>query len=296
MKFDFFTLGGRFYWEDIYHHQGWRIQRHAKTTQYRLLDPHDIRRDSGYFGQCKETLLKYIEAYEVDEPQEDTVIILHSFGRTKNSVHYLAESLKDLHMNVIVMNYASLKKSLLAHSQLLSQFLKNIEIKRNLYIINVGTACLLTRKLLSDSNNYRSYNIKRILDIAPKNSGSDLAELLAGNKLFRFLLGPMLVDITTRKAITVPKIPQEIEHGIIFCPSKIHNFIQNILKRFDSFPFLTPPSEQSYAENIKTINEPTFFPLENQELFDNCKQYILTGTFLPDEVDDDNDEKIAAPQ
>ena len=77
------------------------------------------------------------------------------------------------------------------------------------------------------------------------------------------------------------------------CAQEVQNFLQNILKRFDSFPFLTPPSEQSYAENTKTITDQTFFPLESQELFDNCKQYILTGTFLPDEAEDKESEKIA---
>ena len=52
MKFDFFTLGGRFRWEDIYNYQGWRIQRHVKNRRYRLLDSNDVRRDSGSFAHC----------------------------------------------------------------------------------------------------------------------------------------------------------------------------------------------------------------------------------------------------
>ena len=42
MKFNFFTLGGRFRWEDIYNYHDWRIQRNIQTGKYRLLDPNDI--------------------------------------------------------------------------------------------------------------------------------------------------------------------------------------------------------------------------------------------------------------
>lgn len=285
MKFDFFTLGGRFRWEDIYNYQGWRIQRNIKNKRYRLLDSQDIRRDSGSFIHCKETLLKYINAYELQTPHEDTVIILHSFARTKNSIQYLAETLKEANINVISVNYASLYKNLNAHTNLLTQFLQNIEIKRNLYIINVGAACLLTRKLLNSSNNYHHYHIARVLDINPINSGSDLAELLASSKIFRYIFGPMLSDITTRKVANLPKLPQDIEHGIIFCPSTMQKLTRKILSRFDSFPFLTPPNEKSYADNIKTIHESTFFPLENRDLIINCLQYITSGTFIDDDDD-----------
>lgn len=282
MKFDFFTLGGRFRWEDIYNYQNWRIQRHIKNRKYRLLDPHDIRRDSGSFGKCQSTLLKYIKACEITDNDDDTVIILHNFARTRNSVQYLADSLKETNKNIIAINYASLHKNINAHVQLLSQFLQNIEIKKNLYFINVGAACLITRKLLNTGNNYRLFHIAGVLDINPLNSGSDLAELLSQKDFFRYLLGPMLTDIKTKQALNIPKLPQDLQHGIIFCPSILQTLLKKLLSRFESFPFITPPSEQSYADKIKTITETTFFPLENRDLVLNCIHYLTTGNFIDD--------------
>ncbi len=285
MKFDFFTLGGRFRWEDIYNYQNWRIQRHIKTKNYRLLDPYNIRRDSGSFSKCQNRLLKYIQAYELNIDSEDTVLIIHGFGRTSNSVKYLADMLKETNKNIVSVNYASLHKNINAHVQLLTQFLQNLEIKRNLYIINIGAACLLTRKLLNNNNNYHLYNIAGVIDINPMNSGSDLAELLSMQKIFCMLFGPMLLDIATKQALNFPKLPQDIPHGIIFCPSTLQVFIKKMLKRFESFPFLTPPSEQSYADNIKYICDSTFFPLENKDLILNCIQYICYGNFIDDSDD-----------
>jgi len=284
MKFTFFTLGGNFFWEDIYNYQDWIIQRNIATQRCRLLDPHNIRRDSGSFEQCKKTLLKYIDAYELDDLYDDTIIILHGFGRTKRSVKLIAESLKPLKMNIISLGYPSLRRGTSYHASMLSIFLKNIEIKGKLYIINVGSGCLITRKLLSRSNNYRNYNIARILDINPLNSGSDLAEILSKSSICNFLFGPMLADISTPKATNVPHLPEDIEHGIIFSPLTIHDIAKKIISRFDSFPFSTPPSEESYAKVIKKIEKSSLRPLKNPELPQACREFIEFGKFTEKEI------------
>ena len=36
MKFDFFTFGGRFVWEDVLNYQNWIIQRNIHTQKYRF--------------------------------------------------------------------------------------------------------------------------------------------------------------------------------------------------------------------------------------------------------------------
>lgn len=286
MKFDFFTLGGRFFWEDIYNYSDWIIQRHVHKQKYRLLDPTHVRRESGSFDQCKKTLLKYIEACELDHLYEDTIIILHGFGRTRNSVATLADALKDLPANIIRINYASLHASLSFHAIMLEQFVKNLDTQGHLFIINVGASCLLTRKLICNSDNYRDYKIARILDINPINSGSDLAELLNRYNFFKKIFGPMLHDIETRKTISLPKLPSEIDHGIIFCPAIYQRITKKLLAHLDSFPFSSPPSEKSYAEKIKTIQEIIHFPLQSRELFDNCRNFIIEGEFLPDDDED----------
>lgn len=280
MKFTFFTLGGRFFWEDICYYQGWKIQCYVRNKKkYRLLDPQSIRRESGSFEQCKESLLKSIESYEIDAPYKDTILLLPGFGRTQNSLKDLADSLKNIPANIIIVNYASLKQNLNYHSRMITELLQNSCQNQKLYIINYGASCLLTRKILNDSSNYRHYNIARVLDINPMNSGSDLAELLCKYRIFRLLFGPMLNDIATSRAVKISKLPQDIEHGIIFCPSKLVLYFRKMLARYEGFSPSTPPAETSYAENILDIEHLTWFPLQNPLLFAHCRSFIERGNF-----------------
>lgn len=289
MKFDFFTFGGRYFWNDVFSYQGWVIQRNVRSRRYRLLDTHNVRRSSGTFDECRDTLLKYIEACELDEPYPDSVILLHNFGRTKYSFATLQSSLQPLKANIIAVNYTSLCKGLNFQADILTQFLKNLDIKGKTYFITNGAGCLVLRKLIANCSNYRAYNIAGVIDINPINSGSDLADLLCRKDFFKNLLGPMLNEITPRKCISLEKLPKEIPHGIIFYPPAYQQLIKKMLSRFDSFPPLSPPSEQSYAGDILTLTKLTCFPLHNSKLGEYCRQYLETGSFtLPEEKESAN--------
>ncbi len=277
MKFDFFTFGGRFFWEDVFNYQNWVIQRHVRTKKYRLLDNYSIRRESGSFEECKNTLLKYIDAYELESPYSDSVILLHNFGRTKFSMKRIAESLKDLKTNIIAFNYPFLHKNLNYQADILCSFIKNLDTQGKTYFITNGAGCLLLRRFLSQVDDYREYHIAGVLDINPLNSGSDLADLLCRSNFFRQILGPMLISITPKKAMELPKLPKEIKHSLLFYPPVYTHMIKKILSRYESFPFQTPPSETSFADDVQTINVPRLFPLNDLELGKICRYFICNG-------------------
>ena len=282
MSFDFFAFDSRFFWEDVYNYNDWVIQLNVRTLKYRLVDPLSVSRESGSFDRCKETLLKYLEACELTELKDNTVIILHGFGKKRSSIMNLARSMKDINANIIALNYATLRRGVAFHANILSQMLQNLEIKGKLYIINTGASCLITRKFIGDTDNYRRFNIERILDVNPMNSGSDLAELLKDKGLFKFFLGPMLKDITTSVAVKFNKLPKEVDHGIIIATSPFANFCSKLFAKFESFPFSTPPSERSYAEKLREFDTETYFPLNDEKLASYCKNFITTGDFVKD--------------
>lgn len=279
MSFSFFALSSRFFWEDVYNYNDWVIQLNVRTLKYRLIDPLGVCRETGDFEACRSTLLKYIEACELTELKDNTVIILHGFGKNKSSVKQIAHHLKDINANIITLNYASLRRGIAFHANILAQMLQNSDIQGKLYIISVGASCLIVRKLLSESNNYRRYKLARVLNINPLNSGSDLAELLVRKPFFNFILGPMLKDITTEKASNTPKLPKEIDLGLIIATGIFTRFLKKLISRFESFPFSTPLSERSYADKLEEFDTQTYNSLNDDRLLAYCKNFITTGDF-----------------
>lgn len=280
MNLTFFAFDSRFFWEDVYNYNDWIIQLNVRTLKYRLVDPFGVRRESGTFEQCKETLLKYIYACELTEQKENTIVILHGFGQKKSSVKTLANSLKDINANIVSVSYATLRRGIGFHSNILAQMLQNSEAKGKFFIVNVGSSCLITRKMLSESANFRLFNIERILDINPMNSGSDLVDLLFKNRFLNFLLGPMFKDIATKNAVTIEKLPPEIDHGIIFASGFLTNFIKKRFSKYESFPRTNPPDERSYAEKIVNVKGKTLYSLNDETVAEYCKNFITTGDFM----------------
>lgn len=280
MSFSFFAFDSRFFWEDVYNYNDWIIQLNVRTLKYRLVDPFGVRRESGTFEQCKETLLKYIYACELTEQKENTIVILHGFGQKKSSVKALVNSLKDINANIVSVSYATLRRGIGFHSNILAQMLQNSEAKGKFFIINVGSSCLITRKMLSESTNFRRFNIERILDINPMNSGSDLVDLLFKNRFLNFLLGPMFKDIATKNAVTIEKLPPEIDHGIIFASGFLTHFIKKRFSKYESFPRTNPPDERSYAEKIVNVRGKTLYSLNDETVAEYCKNFITTGDFM----------------
>ena len=289
MKFNFFTFGGRFFWEDIYNYRNWIIQKNVISTNYRLIDPYDIKRDYGTFDQCKATLLRYIAACEEAPLSTDSIILIPGFAQSKKSLRTLATAFNNNDSNVIIFNHASICRGLSYHANALAQFLRNVNTTGILSFITIGTGGLILRKMLANSNNYRSFHIKRILEINPLNSGSDFAELLSGFGLIKNYVGPMVYDITPQKVLSLAKLPPDIEHGIIFCPFAWQMFCKGILAKYESFPSIHRESEESFAPNIKKIDNYHPSPLKDDEIIELCRNFINDGAFdLDDNTEDEN--------
>lgn len=279
MKFMFFTFGGQNNWEDVYSYQGWAIQKNINSTSYRLIDPYNIRRHAGSFEQCRDILMDYIKGFELDSPHDDSIVLIPGYGQSKKTMLKLAESLKSLNVNVIIFNNAGLKADLNYHASMLTQFLKNLDNNGKLSFITTSTGGLILRKMISNSNNYRNYNIHRILEINPLNSGSDLAELLESMPIIAQRIGPMLKDITPKKIFSLSKLPRDIEHGLLFCPLHWKAFFRRFLSRYDSFPISSRPTEESYANIVKKFPQPLSEPLEDSNIIKICKKFIADGVF-----------------
>ena len=88
------TFGGKQFWSDELVHGGWRIQRNAWSSHYRLLDPDNDRLAWGSWDDCHQRWLQLKRERDIPALRPRVVILLHGLGRSRASMAGLAEYLE----------------------------------------------------------------------------------------------------------------------------------------------------------------------------------------------------------
>ena len=89
------TLGGRQFWTDVRHLDGWRIQRNHVTGHFRLLDPANVRHAWGNLTHCYGQMDVIAEAKNLQPHRGKVVVLLHGLVRSHASMLPLAVHLED---------------------------------------------------------------------------------------------------------------------------------------------------------------------------------------------------------
>ena len=220
MKFDFFTFGGGQFWEDVFFYQKWRIQRNHKTKQYRLLDNWDIRRNQGTFEECRQAFVKFIEVYEISRQKGHMVIMLHGLGDTKNIFKPLWRKTLESGYMAAAINYPSTRKDLASQIRQLDFLMNNLEDVTEVSFVTKGIGGVILRALLNGNAPWlEKIKINRVVQINPPNKGSKWLEALSKYEIMRWLLGPMLEEMTPSKVAKVPNFKKDVQVGIIYASS-----------------------------------------------------------------------------
>ncbi len=151
----------------------------------------------------------------------ECVILLHALGRSSYSMSSMAAYLTKANYFVVNHGYPTTRKSIEALADedlawMVAQCQKYKPSKINFVTHSIGGVVL--RAYLKNTN---LPNIGRIVMLAPPNQGSQLADLLEHNLLFRIITGPAGQQLTTSK-LNVPNAftPHANQIGVIagnFC-------------------------------------------------------------------------------
>jgi len=277
MNIDFFTFGGSFFWEDVFFYQKWRIQRHCFTKRYRLLDSWDIRRASGTFEKCQKAFIKYMDCYEITKQNSHMVILIHGYLDSKNIFKNLWRRLILTNSTVAAINYPSLFRGALSNSYQLLFFLNHMEDIEEVSFVTKGAGNLVLRKMLNlplELQTFReSVRIRNIVEINPVIRGNIFCDLLNKFKIFNFLFGPMIEDMTEKQIKNMPSIPNEIKSLKIFSESKACALLVKMLK-LCKFPV------DNFNYNKKDsiiISEKPLNVLSNDSVLNSTVKFINNG-------------------
>lgn len=281
MAFTFFTLGGKQFWEDVFFYQKWRIQRHCLTKRYRLLDNWDIRRASGSFERCRQSLNRCIEVFQLPSHKERAIVMLHGLTGNKNQFNQMVKMAESEGFTAITLNYPSTRKNLNTHLRQLEFLLNGLSGIKEISFITDGIGGIILRELLAcDSEWKRRCKIQRVVQINPPNRGFRLWEQLSENKFALFILGPLIKLGDSRKISKVARFPDGIELGIINTHNRIGKLLSQILPA--KWQNLLPQIGDSFLPGAKDIADIKTFrtnPAANRMVIRCCRDFIRLGKF-----------------
>lgn len=199
------TLGGKQFWADeLFFHQ-WRIQRHAVTGHYRLLDEHDLRYASGTYDACKAVLDKIKQQRGLPRMTGKAVIVLHGLVRSRSSMESLCRYLREKGgYQVFNVEYPSTQEDIAEYARSLRHIVDNLEDIDEINFIGHSMGNIVIRHYLGDLLRQETWKqtpnaiaadrrakrrFHRFVMLAPPNNGALLAETFANNVLFKEIFG-----------------------------------------------------------------------------------------------------------
>jgi len=277
---DFFTFGGKQFWEDVFYYQKWRIQRHYRTKKYRLLDNWDICRAKGSFEECRQAFVRFIEVYEIPRQQGKLVVLLHGLGESKGVFKKLWKKLEQNGYHVAAINYPSTRKSIKAHLDQLDFFLTHTEDVEEVSFVTKGTSCLLLRYLLSKRFAWHEkFRIGKIIQINPTNLGSEWCAVLSRLKIFYYIFGPALQECVPDNINKIPQLQGDTPLGLIFCETFSDKILRPIVKRYEGIKVPGDLREEDFSNQCIHIKNSHFNIFDNPEVAESCVRFLNQGTF-----------------
>ena len=146
----------------------------------------------------------------------DYVILLHGLGRTPLSMKWIEWTLRRENYRVINIAYPSTRVSIQdAADQWLGNVLKTqtIDPTVKVHFVAHSLGGIVLRQYLSD---HHIENLGRVVMLAPPNQGSELADRLKNNRLYKLFTGPSGQQLGTDSSNLPKKLgPADFELGVI---------------------------------------------------------------------------------
>jgi pimeloyl-ACP methyl ester carboxylesterase len=199
------TLGGKQFWADEFFFHQWRIQRHATSGVYRLLDEKDRRHASGTFEECKAVLEKIKRQRKLPPMKGKAIVVLHGLGRSRASMDSLCRYLHDEgRYEVFNVEYPSTRDDIAEHARSLRRVVDSLVGIEEINFVGHSMGNIVIRHYLGDlarqdpakqsvkaaaADLRATARFHRFVMLAAPNQGALLANVFADNILFKEIAG-----------------------------------------------------------------------------------------------------------
>lgn len=187
------TLGGAWVWSDEVVYSDWRIQKNANTGHCRLIDPRNLRYESGDFGACLAALGKAKVAKKIPALPKDVVVVLHGLGANRAVMNGLCDYMRqEGKLCVVNVTYPSTMLSVEAYAKSLDSVIRHLDGVETVSFVAHSMGNLVVRKYLKDIEaldpaERPGVSYQRMVMIAPPNHGAEMADKLTDSAVEREL-------------------------------------------------------------------------------------------------------------
>lgn len=146
---------------------------------------------------------------------EDYVVVLHGIARTWRSMRSLSKFLETQGYAVLNVDYPSRRLSLESLVQYVQEEVAafNQDSKRKIHFVGYSLGGLLARGVI---HRHRPANLGRVVQLAPPNQGSEVADFWKNNFLYQWIFGPAGQELGVEdKSFARILGPVDYELGII---------------------------------------------------------------------------------
>lgn len=220
------TAGGVQLWTDHQWFYGWRLQQHALTGHWRLLDGADVRRSWGSRAACEAALQEVITAQDGPGATGPTrvVVLLHGLMRTHRSMRPLescCERASDAQS--IPFSYASTRFGIADHAAALRHWVETLPGRPRVDFVGHSMGNIVLRHAIGDWQRDGDPQqvlprLGRVVMLGPPNQGATIARRLGALRLFEAVAGQGATELGLdwdhlEERLAVPPCPFAIVAG-----------------------------------------------------------------------------------
>jgi hypothetical protein len=216
------TAGGKQFWADVWYFHDWRIQCHALTGHYRLLDGSNKRHASGTYEACRNKMDEIRTRDKLPPMEGKAIVVLHGLFRTRSSMAMLGCALsKSGSYKSFCVGYPTTRGSVESHARSLDNVIRSLEGISEINFIAHSLGNLVVRHWLRDFAaaermlpNGQTFG--RMVMLAPPNRQPKLATILVRGSLANFVAGPAAEAMATGWEKLEPKLATpHFEFGVL---------------------------------------------------------------------------------
>jgi hypothetical protein len=285
------TAGGKQFWADVCFFHDWRIQRHALSGHYRLLDGENRRHAWGSYETCRHALDEIRLRDKLPPMQGKAVVILHGLFRTRSAMARLRAAIAEGgDYSVFCMGYPTTRGSVADHARSLDSAVRSLEGITEINFVAHSLGNLVVRHWLKDfavagTSLPAGQTFGRMVMLAPPNFQPQLATKLLRTQFATFVAGAAAEQMATgwedlESRLTTPTF----EFGVL-AGGKGDNRGYNPLIPGDDDGVITVESTRlPGARDFRRLPVLHSFFMNDQKVHEMAARFLAHGYFESDDA------------